>query len=95
MAARSKPSSTPPTTYVVFCFYMVNLGTICSFWTWSVRCPGTSTPQCCLSIGSSLAEAIKSLLKLLGIDVKGQDVPIGLTCSLFSKESKWWVYFDL
>ncbi|KAJ6518248.1 hydrophobin 2 [Mycena vitilis] len=42
--------------------------------------PPTS-PQCCNSIESVTSSAVSAVAALLGLDLTGLDVPIGLSCS--------------
>ncbi|KAJ7898582.1 fungal hydrophobin [Mycena olivaceomarginata] len=42
--------------------------------------PPTS-PQCCASVVSSLSGAASAVAALVGLDLTGLDVPIGLSCS--------------
>ncbi|KAJ7364721.1 fungal hydrophobin [Mycena albidolilacea] len=42
--------------------------------------PPTS-PQCCTSVVSSLSGAASAVAALVGLDLTGLDVPIGLSCS--------------
>ncbi|KAJ7149702.1 hydrophobin [Mycena filopes] len=42
--------------------------------------PPTS-PQCCSSVESSSSSAVSAVAALLGLDLTGLDVPIGLSCS--------------
>ncbi|KAJ7176355.1 hydrophobin [Mycena crocata] len=40
-----------------------------------------SSPQCCNSVVSSTSAAASGVLALLGLDLTGLDVPVGLSCS--------------
>ncbi|KAJ7176339.1 hydrophobin [Mycena crocata] len=40
-----------------------------------------SSPQCCNSVVSSTSAAASGVLALLGLDLDGLDVPVGLSCS--------------
>ncbi|KAF7291185.1 Hydrophobin 2 [Mycena indigotica] len=42
--------------------------------------PPTS-PQCCTSVQSSTSSAVSAVAALLGLDLSGLNVPIGLGCS--------------
>ncbi|KAJ7660191.1 fungal hydrophobin [Mycena polygramma] len=40
-----------------------------------------SSPQCCNSVVSSSSTAASAVAALLGLDLTGLDVPVGLSCS--------------
>jgi hypothetical protein len=40
-----------------------------------------SSPQCCSSVQSSSSTAVSAVAALLGLDLSGLNVPIGLGCS--------------
>ncbi|KAF7291245.1 Hydrophobin 2 [Mycena indigotica] len=40
-----------------------------------------SSPQCCSSVQSSSSSAVSAVAALLGLDLSGLNVPIGLGCS--------------
>ncbi|KAJ7176351.1 fungal hydrophobin [Mycena crocata] len=40
-----------------------------------------SSPQCCNSVVSSTSTAVSAVAALLGLDLTGLNVPIGLSCS--------------
>ncbi|KAJ7659313.1 hydrophobin 2 [Mycena polygramma] len=40
-----------------------------------------SSPQCCNSVVSSSSTAASAVAALLGLDLSGLDVPVGLSCS--------------
>ncbi|KAJ7670803.1 fungal hydrophobin [Mycena polygramma] len=40
-----------------------------------------SSPQCCSSVESTSSSAVSAVAALLGLDLSGLDVPIGLSCS--------------
>ncbi|KAJ7455090.1 hydrophobin 2 [Mycena latifolia] len=40
-----------------------------------------TSPQCCTSVQSSSSSAVSTVAALLGLDLSGLDVPIGLSCS--------------
>ncbi|KAJ7364713.1 fungal hydrophobin [Mycena albidolilacea] len=40
-----------------------------------------SSPQCCSSVQSSSSNVVSVLAALLGLDLSGLNVPIGLSCS--------------
>ncbi|KAJ7898566.1 fungal hydrophobin [Mycena olivaceomarginata] len=40
-----------------------------------------SSPQCCSSVQSSSSNVVTALAALLGLDLSGLNVPIGLSCS--------------
>ncbi|KAJ7607082.1 POH2 hydrophobin [Mycena polygramma] len=40
-----------------------------------------SSPQCCTSVQSSSSSAVSAVAALLGLDLSGLNVPIGLGCS--------------
>ncbi|KAJ7659092.1 fungal hydrophobin [Mycena polygramma] len=40
-----------------------------------------SSPQCCSSVESSSSSAVSAVAALLGLDLTGLNVPIGLSCS--------------
>ncbi|KAJ7364717.1 fungal hydrophobin [Mycena albidolilacea] len=40
-----------------------------------------SSPQCCSSVQSSSSNVVSALAALLGLDLAGLNVPIGLSCS--------------
>ncbi|KAJ7452588.1 hypothetical protein FB451DRAFT_1282632 [Mycena latifolia] len=66
MAAPPTSSATPPTSSVAP--------------PTSSATPPTS-PQCCTSVQSSSNGAVSAIAALLGLDLSGLDVPIGLGCS--------------
>ncbi|KAF7288909.1 Hydrophobin 2 [Mycena indigotica] len=43
--------------------------------------PPSDSPQCCNSVVSSTSSVVSGLLALLGIDLGGANIPIGLSCS--------------
>ncbi|KAJ7092517.1 fungal hydrophobin [Mycena crocata] len=40
-----------------------------------------SSPQCCSSVESPTSSAVSAVAAVLGLDLSGLDVPIGLSCS--------------
>ncbi|KAJ6559891.1 hypothetical protein B0H19DRAFT_1260572 [Mycena capillaripes] len=45
-----------------------------------------SSPQCCSSVVSSNSDAVSLVAALLGLDLTGIDVPVGLSCSPITVE---------
>ncbi|KAJ7612626.1 hydrophobin 2 [Roridomyces roridus] len=51
-------------------------------WTTTISSvPPPTSDQCCSSVESSNSDAASKVLALLGIDLNGLDVPVGLSCS--------------
>ncbi|KAJ7271485.1 hypothetical protein C8J57DRAFT_285411 [Mycena rebaudengoi] len=50
------------------------------------------SPQCCASVVSSSSTAASAVAGLLGIDLSGLDVPIGLSCSPITVGNNWYVH---
>ncbi|KAJ7612627.1 hydrophobin 2 [Roridomyces roridus] len=51
-------------------------------WTTTISSvPPPTSDQCCSSVESSKTSAASAVLALLGIDLNGLDVPVGLSCS--------------
>ncbi|KAJ7710521.1 hypothetical protein B0H17DRAFT_1027216 [Mycena rosella] len=55
--------------------------------------PPTSN-QCCSSVQSSSSSSVAAVAALLGLDLSGLDVPVGLGCSPITViGNNWWVQF--
>jgi hypothetical protein len=51
--------------------------------------PPTS-PQCCGSVVTSDSDIVSDVAALLGLDLTGIDVPVGLSCSPITVEGNNW-----
>ncbi|KAF7291175.1 hypothetical protein MIND_01260800 [Mycena indigotica] len=53
-----------------------------------------SSPQCCSSVQSSSSSAVSAVAALLGLDLSGINVPIGLGCSPITVVGNNWQVFS-